>query len=200
MRPVQCRGRLPGKPVWLCRTLSRAKQIDLAVFAFNVIDFHVSLEHRFHHLVFIVAFEGKDRQVIEQPRNGARITEFRTGLVKAISDVGDRAIVVVGQTINDDQATARPEAFVTRGCKIFSADAFGLVNRFFNNVRRHLIFFGFFNHHSQRRIGFRVGNAVFGNHVKLLPVFGIDLGFLASRLKDRDLAIFEASAHSECLC
>ena len=126
-------------------------------------------------------------------------SEFRSGFGETVFHVSDRAIRVVGQAVDDDATSARPKPLVTRHGEIFSTSTFGFVDRFFNYMRGNLISFGLFDQTLERRVRLRVRHAVFGDHIHLLAVFRIDLGLLASRLKDGVLSVFKTSTHDIAL-
>ena len=90
-------------------------------------------------------------------------------------DFGDRALVVVGQALDDDQRAAGTEPLVTHGLEVFASLAGGFLDRLVNHVAGDIFLLGFLNDEAQVRVGRRVGDAVLGRHVHLLAVFGIQL-------------------------
>jgi hypothetical protein len=173
----------------------RGEDRQRAVFVFDFFDVDVGSDQSFEHRLVVVSLEGEDGQVVEVAGHGAGLLHLGVGLCEAVADFGDRAVVVVGQAIDDDHRVARAEPFVAGRDEIFAAYAFGFFDGFFDNVRGDLILFGSIDHRPQDGIGIRVGDAVFGGNVQLLAILGIDLGLLARGLHDRMLAILEISSH-----
>ena len=74
----------------------RSEQSQLAILVFDVVDVDVRVQHGFKNFVFVVTFERKDRQMIEEVGDRPCRAKLRPRLREAVSNIGNCSVWIVG--------------------------------------------------------------------------------------------------------
>ena len=111
--------------------------------------------------------------MVEHVRDGSGTAELGTRLVETGAHLGERSVVVVGETVDDDHDVRRAEALVARGAVVLAGAASGFVDRLVDHVPGHLFLLGALHQTPQAQVGVEVSAAVLGADVDLLAVAGI---------------------------
>ena len=90
--------------------------------------------------------------MIEHVADAAFGADLALGLGEAVTHVGEGAVRVIGQAVDDDHAVAGAEAFITGLGKILTAAALGLVDGLVDDVAGDLVFLGSVNQAAQGQV------------------------------------------------
>ena len=173
----------------------RHESADLAALAFDVGDIDVRFHQRFQRRVLITRGKHQNGTVIEQVADAAGRAQLALGLGKAVTDIAEGAVGVVGQALDDDHAAAGAETLVTGHREVLATAAPGLVDGLLDHVGRHLVLARALQQAAQGQVGVRVGAARFAGDVDFPGVSAINPGLGVRGFGDGFLAVLVGAAH-----